>query len=666
MQTRNLTVLCFGVLLSWGGELGGVDGASSRELWELSFDELLQVEMSTASRQDESIWRTNASVSILKGEELVDFSRLNLAEGLRQADGVDIGRVSASTWAISSRGLLGEFANRQLVLVDDRQMYSSLFGGVLWDQVDMFLPDLEQVEVVRGAGGSNWGSNAVHGVINAISKSAEQTQGGLFYGTYGESGRQLGARYGWQLGAETFGRVYVKRSDYDASVGSEGQDLQDEWRSERVEFRVDHRQGDWAYLFQGGVFDNRRGQVFLVSSRQPPYFDFATNDIEETGVFLRANGKSDAALGGKAVEWNVYVDDTENRPFAVNERRRSWNGFLSVRDGLGNGWEGILSVDTRLTHVSNEDGEFVTHRENHFDVWKHGLNLSALFEGEDGVSGSLGTRFEYMDDGGLVALPNARFAYDWDERMRIWGSYSRAARFADEEKTRMTSVILYFPPGYFGEGTPEVTQVSRPNAELSEEVYDVLEMGLRSRWGERIQLEASVFHESFEDVILRDFGPVDLSTDPGVQYIDKRNELEGEIYGWEASARWHANEHLRLRAFYGTVRHGANQQEGGREAGLSEFRNYAKHHAFVEARSPLSDRVSLSVFARYFDSRPGLGLDDWVWLDASVSLRIGEEAFVTVSGENLLQDEQQEVRNFKRFESSRFSANWKLSLQLPF
>lgn len=632
-----------------------------KDLWSLTFEELLEVKVSTASRQEDSYWKANASVSILMERDLIDFSRMTLAEGLRQVEGVDVGRVSASTWAISSRGLVGEFSNRQLVLVDDRQMYSSLFGGVNWAAVDTFLPDLKQVEIVRGAGGSAWGSNAVHGVINAISKPADETLGGLFYGTIGEGGHQFGVRLGGELADNTFGRVFVKQGEFDSSSDSQGQELGDEWEAERAEFRIDHYGEDWNYIFQGGGFRNTRGQTFLVSSEQPPYFDVVTDDIRESGFFLRANGKSDPAFGGKDVEWNVYLDDTRSAPFVVNEHRRSWNGFLSFREEIGRNWDGIVSLDTRFLEVENVDSQFVRNRSNFFSAWNHGLNLRALIEKETGISGSVGTRLEYNSDIGLVALPSARIGYELSERSRVWGSYTRAARFPDEEKTRIQTQTRYFPAGYFGADTSEVFQVSRPNLNLSEEIYDVFEVGTRVGVGDRLQLAGSIFHESMEDVIQRVVGPVDLSTDPGFQYIDKLNAIEGEIYGWEATARFEVNENLQLRAFCGTIRHSSSLD--GR---LSEIRNYARYHGLLETKARLSEKLNLSVFARYFDARRTAGIDSWLWLDASLSYRFGDDSVLTLSGENLLEEDRHEIVNFNRFDWSHFSSNWKLSLQLPF
>ena len=65
------------------------------------------------------------------------------------------------------------------MLIDGRSIYNQVTSGVLWDQQDVMLEDVERIEVVRGPGGTLWGANAVNGVINIITKSAKDTQGGL-------------------------------------------------------------------------------------------------------------------------------------------------------------------------------------------------------------------------------------------------------------------------------------------------------------------------------------------------------------------------------------------------------------------------------------------------------------------------------------------------------
>lgn len=101
----------------------------------------------------------------------------SIPEALRLADNLQVARINAHDWAISARGLNANLANKLLVLVDGRAVYTPLYGGVLWNVQDCLLADIDRIEVISGPGGTLWGANAVNGVINIITKAAQDTQG---------------------------------------------------------------------------------------------------------------------------------------------------------------------------------------------------------------------------------------------------------------------------------------------------------------------------------------------------------------------------------------------------------------------------------------------------------------------------------------------------------
>ena len=63
--------------------------------------------------------------------------------------------------------------------VDGRTIYTPLFSGVYWDIQNMPLEDIDRIEVIRGPGATQWGANAVDGIINIITKNSAGTQGHL-------------------------------------------------------------------------------------------------------------------------------------------------------------------------------------------------------------------------------------------------------------------------------------------------------------------------------------------------------------------------------------------------------------------------------------------------------------------------------------------------------
>src|SRR5689334_21698605 len=132
--------------------------------------------------------------------------------------------VTASSYAIGARGFNGiQAGNKLLVLIDGRSIYTPLADNVIWQLHQPLLEDIQQVEVISGPGGTLYGPNAVNGVVNITTKSAQDTIGGLVRGTAGAGERTAAARYGFSLGSAGAMRVYADWSDRDglpAAFGS--------------------------------------------------------------------------------------------------------------------------------------------------------------------------------------------------------------------------------------------------------------------------------------------------------------------------------------------------------------------------------------------------------------------------------------------------------------
>ena len=155
--------------------------------------------------------------------------------------GVEVARIDGNKWAISARGFNGRFANKLLVMIDGRSVYTPLFSGVLWDAQDTVLEDIDRIEVVRGPGASLWGANAVNGVINIVTKRARDTQGAPARGRRRDRGTGLHAplRYGGKFNDDTYYRAYAKYFNRDSQEFIGGGDAADDWQVGRCGFRVD-------------------------------------------------------------------------------------------------------------------------------------------------------------------------------------------------------------------------------------------------------------------------------------------------------------------------------------------------------------------------------------------------------------------------------------------
>ncbi|CBE68382.1 TonB-dependent receptor, plug (fragment) [Candidatus Methylomirabilis oxygeniifera] len=156
------------------------------------------------------------------------------------APGIQVARFSANKWTISARGFNGLFADKLLVLIDGRTVYTPLFAGTFWDVQDTLLEDIDRIEVIRGPGGTLWGANAINGVINIITKHAGTTQGGYLEGGIGnEEQGFVGLRCGGKLSEAAHYRAYAKYFDRDHFVTANDRDAADSWELYRGGFRID-------------------------------------------------------------------------------------------------------------------------------------------------------------------------------------------------------------------------------------------------------------------------------------------------------------------------------------------------------------------------------------------------------------------------------------------
>jgi outer membrane receptor protein involved in Fe transport len=254
------------LLASPAGAAGQPAARSPQDLKRLTIEELTQIEVSSVSRRAERLSQAAAAVDIVRGDDIRRSGATTLAEAMRLADGLDVARADAHTWAISTRGFTITTANKLLVMIDGRTVYSPLFAGTLWDVQDTFVADIDRVEIVRGPGGSIWGANAVNGVVNIIMKDAASTRGAAGFLGVGSDERLIGSsRYGGRLAAGGSYREVPAPQRQSAVVGSRGR-RRDRLRPGRVPRRVAARRRQC--LVRAGGRVSRLGRAVLRRGRQ--------------------------------------------------------------------------------------------------------------------------------------------------------------------------------------------------------------------------------------------------------------------------------------------------------------------------------------------------------------------------------------------------------------
>src|SRR6202161_2336551 len=234
----------------------------------------MNIQVTSVSKTEQTLSRTAAAIFVITQEDIRRSGATNIPDLLRMVPGLDVAQVNGSTWAISSRGFNDEFANKLLVLIDGRTVYSPLFSGVFWDVQQVPLETIDRIEVIRGPGAAVWGANAVNGVINIITKKAADNQGGLVSGGGGTQEHGFGtALFGGKLGSDTYYRASVNAFDQNHLVGLAGQSGQDDWDMFHTGLRVDSKLGAKdSMTVEGDAYKGSEGEIVpAVTSFQPPH-----------------------------------------------------------------------------------------------------------------------------------------------------------------------------------------------------------------------------------------------------------------------------------------------------------------------------------------------------------------------------------------------------------
>ena len=99
----------------------------------MSIEQLLQVKVISAGKKEQALVDTATAVYVITQEEIRRSGVTSVPEALRLAPGVQVARISANSWAITIRGFNYRYADKLLVLIDGRTVYSPIFGGVFWE-----------------------------------------------------------------------------------------------------------------------------------------------------------------------------------------------------------------------------------------------------------------------------------------------------------------------------------------------------------------------------------------------------------------------------------------------------------------------------------------------------------------------------------------------------
>jgi len=588
------------------------------DLADLSLEQLANIEVMSVSRQAERLADAPASIYVITNEDIRRAGVTSLPEALRLAPNLQVARSSASGYAISARGFNSTTANKLLVLIDGRSVYTPLFSGVFWDAQDVMLEDVERIEVISGPGATLWGANAVNGVVNVITRSAQASQGALI-GPGGGNRESGGAvRYGGKIGTDGHYRVYGKYFDRDNTERANGTEVRDGWQKGQVGFRADWGGASRGFTLQGDAYTGKLDQT------QP-----ARTSIDGMNLLGRWNQR---LAGGSDIRLQAYLDHTERDvpgtfgevldildvefqhgiQLAASNRVLWGGGYRYARDSVQNSAAlAFLPADKNLDWAN----VFVQDE----------IKLSAT------VELTAGLKLERNDYTGWEYLPSVRLAWKPAADQLLWTALSRAVR----APSRLDREL-------FAPGNPPFALAGGPN--FRSEISNIFEIGYRARPASAISYSFTVFYHDHDH--LRSLEPAPGGTCvaivPGNTCV-LGNLMEGTTKGVEAWGSYQVTRMWRLSG--GTVLLDQNLQRkpGSLDpTGPSALGNDPAYQWQLRSAMNLTDRHEFDIIVRGVAELPSPQVPAYTAVDARLGWRATRDIELSVTLQNLFDDKHPE------------------------
>ena len=560
---------------------------------------------------------------------------------LRLAPGVEVARINSDTWAIGIRGFGSRLSRSVLVLIDGRSVYSSLLAGVYWEVQDLVMEDIDRIEVIRGPGGTIWGPNAVNGVINIITKSSKETQGGLVSGGGGNVQQALGeARYGGASGKDFTYRVYGKAFAWAPQFHPNGANY-DSWQGGEAGFRMDWtRNTRDTFSVQGQIYNQDFGESNSVTTYNPPltqtldgYGSLSGGNIlwrwrrkqgEKKDILLDAFYSRDNRheLNFGDLRDTYDVDYLQRRPFTRQEL--SWGASIDI----SHGFNPVVASGLYFLPQSRTDQLYTGFIQDEIALKPDKLDL---FVG----SKILKTNFT-----GLLFEPSVRLLYTPTATQSWWGAFTRAVRTpADVERNFYLSSRLGTT-----DGLPLFARFNA-NPNFRSEYLNGYELGYRRMVKARLYVDIATFFNQYSNLFSEELaGPTFLENDPYPPHYlipaQFGNSYKGTTEGGEIVAEWQPKDFWRLSGSYSFLEmHIKIAGSAANNVGspLLTQGSSPQHQVLIQSNFNLPKSITADFQVRYISSLPGLQIPSYWTGDASLGWHVSNQVLLSLVGQNLFQ-----------------------------
>lgn len=619
-----------------------------KDLTQASLEDLMNVQVTSVSKKEEKLWTTGAAVFVLTQEDIRRSGYTNIPDLLRLVPGVNVARMNANVWAISIRGFNDVYANKVLVLVDGRSVYDPIFSGVSWQDLDVPLEDIERIEVIRGPGGTVWGANAMNGVINIITKNAENTRGALVRTGAGSSvAAGALAQYGGDIGSWGSYRVFQQYYNLDNFKTIGAGDALDGSHSFHEGFRADWRptasdtlmvEGDYKQTTQGDL------AASVVSNALPA--QVLVDDIQHNAAGSVLALWKHTLAGGDEISVQMYESYANRGSIAGRYMENTVDFDFQDHMAAGRRNDIVWGAGLRLTDLKTIPGySFSFSPPNRTD-----LLGSAFVQDEIRITDSLGftagSKFEHNGYTGFEFEPSGQLVWTPAAKQTLWASAARAIRQPNMVDTQILANVAIVPVPGVPFGVLQAQGVPNPKVET---VNDY-EAGYRVQIGKHLSFDAAGFASYFRNVRGATRTTPYLAFTPMAYYlvlpVKASYQDHVQTHGGEIFATWDVNSRWRLSPGYSLFHTHRSTFDPNEvifqvlQTGLSS----PQHRFEVRSMLSLPHHIDWDTNIGYTSSIMGGAIPAYTQLDSRIGWQYKGMEF-SLNGQNLLRPSHLEFPN---------------------
>lgn len=617
------------------------------DLANKSLDELINIKVTSPSKREERLFQSATAVYVITQEDIRRSGMTSIPDLLRMVPGLDVAQIDGTKWAVGARGFNGRFANKLLVLIDGRSVYSPETSGVYWEALGVPLEDIERIEVIRGPGGTLWGANAVNGVINIITKKAVETQGVELTAVAGtEYGESL-LQYGGKAGNSAYFRTYAQYENLRGLVDNFGHQLHDGKNSVSGGFRFDWDPSSTnSVTIQGSIFDRslmeRSTTVSLLAPLAAPGYkpgEFTGGDIlvKWDHEFSDRSQISIQSYYDRSVR-QVYdlgeridtFDFDFQHELELNSRNRVvWGlGYRLVKFQTNSDFGNPVSFDPK----SNTRQVFSGFVQDEFVMVKDKANLD------------VGIKIEHNDFTGVEFQPNLKLALTPSDSQTFWASISRAVRTPSLSDQFISINLAAFP----GEnGLLNVLKLLGSSSFKSENLV-AYEAGYRKAIGDNFSIDLAAFYNIYHHLESEDIGLPFIEQEPSQYLVIPEyfaNRSRGTSYGAEASLNVQVLDKWKLSGSYSFLRMIVRSEDPASSIIIENPGNSPQHQFQIRSYVDLTEKLQLDASLFYVSRLSAQQVPAYSRFDVRFGWRPTEKVEFSVGGRNLLKDHHLEFQS---------------------